>query len=1339
MQDNQPESGPRPNYRRQRIEELNQDRQRRDRLEALRVRREELLREARELEEEEAKIEEEAVGVLQPLQREGVQEIIDIADDYRMKIFLQRVGNRYASIDAEELNELIYFINSKLPPGENPVYQVRYYDILEFFAIINEGLELTGSVNDNNENSLLKISVKSWSQATSNYVKVRYGSVGGGQSALVTTLTSTPQQLLWRLTNPEINFIISYLVRLGPLNENQGRWKRRVEYYVGHAIFEPIDISLDNNPTPEAIELNSISLQDLKLIWDVCFRIILVMHRVLSNKLNLTDCVLSQNRYRSVSRYLDTSGEMGYENAIQAFPLLLCKPNVGGFDPESELVYTDMHQKFIYLHNKYPIEDRFDAENIWIKIKTKRTYNQAQADGTVIREERFHIFTFRPIKDYVEQNARRGQDGNISDEEFMDLAQDAGVLLTGLLGPFMDFIKGHLDQALRENYDKYHDFDLLDDGTDINLECLMIVYTQVSRKVSTQGEGVDFSTDPNAPNNVNFISERSSILRPAYCKTASNGLIRKTGYYTEATNIGICLYEAYWTYKNLDLITTKGQRNGVSFYSRQGRKYLIMKDLAEEAEDFKDIVILGDIDKFTKLCQEEGIQIFEWTKSSAEHLDSRFPTLLIFDKHCICAKTDAIKEEHKKRNIAKEKKEKQLYKFRPLPVPEELPKEINYYLDIETSLDPETKIFKPYLICVVGEEEDDTYKWWGEHCKDLFIQWLEEKIDPTYNTNVGHKANKPNVSIWTYNGMRFDLIFLVRSMIKLPHFDIKGSVDNIKALQVCNVVFRDLLKIIPIGSLRKQSEFWGTEHKKGQEDFDSITPEFISNVERADSGLIPNQEQAFYFINRREEITQYCLLDCIVLRECVEKYLQWVWENLKISPYVISAAGLALRYFQTHHHPAINKQDPKKPNMRKLMVGIDRELYDVLKQSYKGGIVMNTRQVNDVNVLNEDKHISDNKLNLFDINSSYPYAMTKAIPVELLKTITYPYGGQSITSEYLVIQDTTLYQVMGLEWDESTRIPTIPKRTQDGLNHTIKHDYIDYIWGCELRLAISTGKIKFGLITKKFEFRSERIFETYVDELYEKRRKRCKEVGDLVGDKLYKLLLNSLYGKFGQKLYPQKKIVDESGLLFYASYIISPPTYVGEDLWSITVDEYATDSDFKSDEDQISVVENSVSNIGFLIHIASYVAACGRTNLMKGVIEAGGYDNVYYMDTDSLIIKGELPADMVNPSVLGMWAKEYENIHTFIAPAKKMYYIEGFKPNGEKYFKCKSKGLSEGSLTKQDYVKLINDGAIANVNGGEKWTRKHGYVVKQDNIKNVKLGSHRRFYNNGMDSYPLYE
>lgn len=80
--------------------------------------------------------------------------------------------------------------------------------------------------------------------------------------------------------------------------------------------------------------------------------------------------------------------------------------------------------------------------------------------------------------------------------------------------------------------------------------------------------------------------------------------------------------------------------------------------------------------------------------------------------------------------------------------------------------------------------------------------------------------------------------------------------------------------------------------------------------------------------------------------------------------------------------------------------------------------------------------------------------------------------------------------------------------------------------------------------------------------------------------------------------------------------------------------------------------------------------------------------NIYYSDTDSLILNGELPSEYCDPAQLGLLKLEYKfKEGIFVMP--KVYYLE--LEDGEAITRCKG---YPGRLTKDQYIALLNNQSL---------------------------------------------
>ncbi|MEM4445658.1 MAG: DNA polymerase [Thermofilum sp.] len=146
------------------------------------------------------------------------------------------------------------------------------------------------------------------------------------------------------------------------------------------------------------------------------------------------------------------------------------------------------------------------------------------------------------------------------------------------------------------------------------------------------------------------------------------------------------------------------------------------------------------------------------------------------------------------------------------------------------------------------------------------------------------------------------------------------------------------------------------------------------------------------------------------------------------------------------------------------------------------------------------------------------------------------------------------------------------------------------------------------------------IFQQYVDHFY-KMKQEAERRGDKAMRAFAKLLLNSLYGKWGQRTRKWEKW-----------------GWVQQPTWEI-LDVYGSSP---QERDVVAIIGHDVYRLSkteeFSSHsvpaIAAFVTAYARCYLWQ-LIEQAGEENVYYMDTDSLLVN-EAGLQRLKP-LIGDW------------------------------------------------------------------------------------------------------
>lgn len=172
---------------------------------------------------------------------------------------------------------------------------------------------------------------------------------------------------------------------------------------------------------------------------------------------------------------------------------------------------------------------------------------------------------------------------------------------------------------------------------------------------------------------------------------------------------------------------------------------------------------------------------------------------------------------------------------------------------------------------------------------------------------------------------------------------------------------------------------------------------------------------------------------------------------------------------------------------------------------------------------------------------------------------------------------------------------------------------------------------KFGYkftVLRRYLFEQDFIFKDYVNSLYEI---KCTSKKDEPMYLISKLLLNSLYGKFGMHqdtFLPQHAIVTEDelyGMIDYNTITDTLPLSDNKQLISF-INDKSKDMDFK--------IENLNQNMNISIGLSAAITAYARIH-MTHFKKPNNKFTLLYTDTDSIAVNKPLPNTYIHPTLLG--------------------------------------------------------------------------------------------------------
>ena len=278
----------------------------------------------------------------------------------------------------------------------------------------------------------------------------------------------------------------------------------------------------------------------------------------------------------------------------------------------------------------------------------------------------------------------------------------------------------------------------------------------------------------------------------------------------------------------------------------------------------------------------------------------------------------------------------------------------------------------------------------------------------------------------------------------------------------------------------------------------------------------------------------------------------------------------------------------------------------------------------------------DTEIYKYDVNSLYPYSMLGDIPIRYLQSVDVD-KISNYMDDFIMLLNVT---ISIKETDKYSFIGGEGMRTDKGELIFPIGEYNVWLWQPMFELLDRYGYIK--EIHKCYAYDSYNIFDEYVKTLYQLRA-QYKLSGDTARDLLVKILLNSLYGKFGQREHATWELAGDDE----TDTMIDGGVMIGEETTGLT----RFEAEYEGVNTQYLQIGNTLyhayESVGTtpsetsVMSIAGYITTKARAILwdaMRHVIDNGG--EVFYCDTDSIFSSIRLPDDMVSDTELGKWKLE---------------------------------------------------------------------------------------------------
>jgi hypothetical protein len=330
-----------------------------------------------------------------------------------------------------------------------------------------------------------------------------------------------------------------------------------------------------------------------------------------------------------------------------------------------------------------------------------------------------------------------------------------------------------------------------------------------------------------------------------------------------------------------------------------------------------------------------------------------------------------------------------------------------------------------------------------------------------------------------------------------------------------------------------------------------------------------------YEMSSISEAVPYCRNDVLILKTAMTSFINFVI-NEDLGNFSMTIAGQA---FTAYRHRFMNK---------KIYIHKSEESLILERDAYAGG-------------RNECWNIGriDGPIYKLDFNSMYPFRMkTEIYPTKL---ISYNKHCTIDELKYFIYKRNFL-TIANVK--VNTDVPVFFK----------KCGKLTFPVG-EFTTTLSTPELKYALehnmileVNKVNVYQSADIFSGYIDYFYDKRLEASANEDEILKF-LYKLFLNTLYGKFGQKCCNYELIGQAD------PKVIKEERVFDADVGTEYIIKIFGGSIFK--KEPLPDGKNDAFNA--FPAISAHVTAYARMGLWH-CIEIAGQENIYYMDTDSLFM-----------------------------------------------------------------------------------------------------------------------
>ena len=279
-------------------------------------------------------------------------------------------------------------------------------------------------------------------------------------------------------------------------------------------------------------------------------------------------------------------------------------------------------------------------------------------------------------------------------------------------------------------------------------------------------------------------------------------------------------------------------------------------------------------------------------------------------------------------------------------------------------------------------------------------------------------------------------------------------------------------------------------------------------------------------------------------------------------------------------------------------------------------------------------------LKYYKVNSLYPYAMLKDLPLNYLGEFTN-----------IKLEDCFGFIECIVTCPSNIKYPLLIHNYKGRIIHptgTWKGVYFSE----ELKEVVKYGYII--TVIKAYQFSKAQLFTDYIEHFYDK-----KNNSKSTGAKRYiaELHLNNLYGVLGRKLDVIKTIAVRPEQIIDVISIHPIKNYfqINPNLWIILAYQHLDYSLINNLNADLPLLKLPYQIVKSNVAIASAITAYARIEMMKYKTLPG--INIYYTDTDSIFVDKELPKHLIGKELGQMKEKKHKIKEAYFLGTQKYAYI----------------------------------------------------------------------------------